>query len=197
MKNRFFFLALLIITMIPMAARAIDQATIDRMVFLLRQFEWNQWGEGVFDDATLYDGLQAAYAQGVNDNDGALVRQVIWAMGETHLAFFAPTVVGALETEPVSACYSLGKLGSDTSVEALIGMLDSKDDRVRDAAAWGLGNMPYSSSMTSSKDQAVAALNGRLSVEKESWIRTTVQSAIDMIKTGIATSAAFEKKQDE
>ena len=196
MKKRIFLFTLLIMTMIPLAARAIDQPTIDRMTFLLMQFEWNQWGKGVFDDATLYDGLHAAYAQAVNNGDDPLLRQAVWAMGESGLAFFAPTIIGTLETEPIVSCYALGKLPSETGVDALIGMLGNKDDQVRDAAAWGLGNIPYNKSMSQAKQNAVSALNSRLQKESKGWIRTTLQSAVDMIQTGIATSAAFEKSQD-
>ena len=197
MKTRIFLLTLLISIMVPLAARAIDQGTIDRMISLLQHFEWNQWGDGVFDDITLYDGLQAVYAKSVNEEDDILMRQVLWAIGETGLPFFAPTLIGSLQDEPISACMALGKMASVDGADALIGMLDNDDPQVRDAAAWGLGNVPYDSSMTEVRDRAISALNSRLQKETEDWVKETISGAIVYIQTGVATSAAFESAQNE
>ena len=60
---------------------------------------------------------------------------------------FVPAIIEALDSEPTSACYALGKLSSEDGVYALIGMLDNEDMQVRDAAVWGLGSLPYVSGM--------------------------------------------------
>lgn len=193
MRIKLFLTVLFMMGTISGIARAVDQQTIDNMIFLLRQPEWNQWGDAPFDDLTLYDGLQAIYAQSVNSNDEILRKQAIWAMGETGLTAFVPTVVGAISDDPVVACFALGKLPSEYSVETLISMLDNKDPHVRDSAAWGLGNMPYHSGMLAAKAKAIEALNAHKSVEKESWVKATIAAAIDMIQSGIPTSAAFEE----
>jgi hypothetical protein len=188
-------LAMVILT--PIAAKAVDQATIDKMVFLLNQFEWNQWADGVFDNITLYDGLTAIYGQAVNDGDDILKRKVIWAMGETGIPEFAPTLVGASESEPIACAYALGKLPSDYSVDTLVGLLSNDDQYVRESAAWGLGNIPYNDDMATSKDRALSALKDQLKAEKEDWVKETISAAITYINTGVATSPAFEKSDTE
>ena len=197
MRIKILIAAIAILILAPMAARAIDQATIDRMVFLLQQPEWNGWGDAVFDDLTLYDGLLAIYANAVNNGDGPLLRKVIWAMGETHMAAFAPTVIGVLPDEPVAACMALGKIPSEDSVDALIDSLSDDDPQVRDAAAWGLGNLPYDSNLAPVRDQAISALDAQKQEETESWVRERISGAVDMIQTGISTSAAFQRGMSE
>jgi len=187
---------LLFLILLPFHARAIDQPTIEQMLFLLNQPEWNQWGEGVFDDITLYEGLQAIYAQAVNEGDDALLQRAIWAMGETGLAVFVPTLVGALAIHPISACYALGKIPSEDSVDALIDMLDDDDEYVRDAAAWGLGNIKYNEPLKKAQERALNALKARAKVEPEEWVKETISGAIAMIETGIATSPAFQKPEE-
>jgi HEAT repeat protein len=198
MKNISLFITILLtVILIPFTARAIDQSTIDNLIFLLDQPEWNQWGDGVFDDVTLYDGFQAIYARSVNENDEILMRKVLWAMGETGLPFFAPTLIGAIPDEPISACMALGKMPSVDGVDALIVMLDNDDPQVRDAVAWALGNMPYDSSMSDARDRAVSALNSRLLKETEDWVKKTISGAVVYIQTGVATDPAFDTSQNE
>ena len=182
---------------IPIAVKAVSQDTIDRFIFLLNQPEWNRWGEGVFGDADLLDGLESIYYQAVSDNDSTLQRKVIWAMGETGIVQFAPTVASAMSTEPVSVCYALGKLPSEESVDSLIGILDNDDVQVRDAAVFGLGSMNYSSDLIPARDLAVQALNDRLSIEKESWVLDDIQAAITLIITGVITSETFLEPIEE
>ena len=197
MRARVFIIALLTLISLSLAARAIDQSTIDNMIFLLDQPEWNQWGDGVFDDVTLYDGFQAIYARSVNENDDSLMRKVLWAMGETGLPFFAPTLIGAIQDEPVSACMALGKLPTVDGVDAVIVMLDDDDPQVRDAAAWALGNMPYDAGMSDARDRAVSALNSRLLKEPEDWVKKTISGAVVYIQTGVAADSAFDTSQSE
>lgn len=197
MKHRLFLFTFLITLLIPLAARAVDQGTIDNMTLLLMHFEWNQWDEGIFDDVTLYDGFQAIYAKSVNENDDILTRQVLWAMGETHLPFFAPTLIGAIQDEPISACMALGKMPSIDGVDALLPMLDNDDPQVRDAVAWALGNMPYDAGMSDARDRAVSALNSRLPKETEDWVKKTISGAVVYIQTGVATDPAFDTSQND
>ncbi len=196
MRIKFFIPVLIILLLVPMAARSADQETIDRFIFLLQQPEWDMWDDGVFDDATLQDGLSTIYDQAVADGNDILYRRVVWAMGVTGLLGFVPTVTDALNTEGVVACYALGKLSSEDSVTALIGMLDNDDMHVRDAAVWGLGNIEYTSGMEDAQTSAVDALNDRLAVEEEDWIRESIDSAVVLIETGIITDEMFMEPVD-
>jgi HEAT repeat protein len=196
MRIRLFIAAIFVLLLIPFAANAVSQETIDQYIFLLQQPEFDDWGDGTFDDQDLLDGLDIIYQQAVQDEDDIMVRRVIYAMGETGLVGFIPDITEALETEPVVACYALGKIASDDSVYALIGMLDNEDMQVRDAAVWGLGNMPYTDSMEDAKDDAVEALDGRLDVEEEDWILEDIQAAVVLIETGVITDESFEEPQE-
>ena len=76
-------------------------------------------------------------------------------------------------------------------------MLSDKDPQVRDAATYGLGIMTYDKSLSAAKDKAVAALSAQLSKETESWVKADLSSAVSVITTGVATSAAFQKSPDQ
>jgi len=193
MRIRLFIAALIVLLLVPFAAKAIDQATIDLYVFFLQQPEFDSWGDGTFDDQDLLEGLDIIYQQAVEDEDDIMVRRVIWAMGETGLVGFLPNITEALESEPTVACYALGKIASEDAVNELIGMLDHEDDQVRDAAVWGLGNMPYIDGMEESKEDAVDALNELLEVEEEDWIREDIEAAVVLIETGVITDESFEE----
>jgi len=196
MRIKLFATALIILLLIPVVSRAVDQETMDRYIFLLQQPEWNFWGDGVFNDNTLLEGLDQIYVQAVTDGDDILVRRVVWAMGETTLTGFTPSVIATLETEPVVACYALGKLSSVESVAALIVMLDDDDMQVRDAAVWGLGNITYGDGMEEIRDDAVDALNARLETEEEDWVREDIQAAVTLIETGLISSEIFMEPTD-
>jgi len=196
MRARFLIMVLIAVLLAPVAAKAVSQETIDQFVFLLQQPEWDKWDEGVFDDATLTEGLDAVYDKAVADADDILYRRVIWAMGETALPAFVPTLVDSLEDEPLVACFALGKISSEDGVNALIGMLDNDDIQVRDAAAWGLGNMLYTDEMKEVRDDAVSALKARLDVEEEDWIVEDIQAAITFIETGIAINPAYMESDE-
>jgi hypothetical protein len=197
MRVKIFITVLFALAVLPMAARAVDQTTIDRMTFLLQQPEGNPWGQGVFDDLTLYDGLLTIYAGAVNSGDTILLEKSIWAMGETHLAVFAPTLIGSLPDEPVASCMALGKIPSENGVDALIGMLDNDKAQIRDAAVWGLGNIPYDTTLSKAKDRALAALGTRLQKESESWVRDDINGAIALVTTGVSSNPAFQKPADK
>lgn len=196
MRNAIFIPALLILLLVPLAARAIDQDTLDRFVFLLQQPEWDMWGDGVFDEATLYDGLEEIYATAKDEGNDILARKALWAMGETGLAAFAPTLVGAIEDEPITVCFALGKVSSEDGVHALIEALDNEDEQIRDAAAWGLGNVPYISGLEEAQQEALDALAARLDTEEEDWVREDILAAITLIETGLATNEAFMEPLD-
>ncbi len=196
MRARFLIMILIAVLLVPVAAKAVSQETIDQFVFLLQQPEWDKWDEGVFDDATLTEGLDAVYDKATADADDILLRRVIWAMGETALPVFVPTLVESLEDEPLVACFALGKISSEDGVNALIGMLDNDDIQVRDAAAWGLGNMLYTDEMKEVRDDAVSGLKDRLFVEEEDWILEDIQAAITFIETGIAINPAYMESDE-
>jgi hypothetical protein len=196
MRTRIFLPFLLVLLLLPIAARAVDQETIDRFIFLLQQPEGNPWGDGTFDDAVLLEGLGAIYAQAVADEDDVMLRRVIWAMGETGLVDFVPSIVESLDPEPVVACYALGKIASEDGVNALIGMLDNEDMQVRDAAVWGLGNVPYQTDMEQAREDALAALNARIPLEEEAWVLEDINAAITFIETGIAVNESFAEPVD-
>ncbi len=191
MRIKLFTAMLFILFLIPLAAGAVSQDTVDKFIFLLRQPDWTQWDDGVFDDATLEEGLNAIYSQAVNGSDDILARQAVWAMGETGLVPFVPAIIEILDDEPVVACFALGKISSEDCVEALIGVLGHEDMQVRHASVWGLGSMLYASGMDDARNDALEALGARLDLEEEDWVLEEVQAAITFIETGIATDPMF------
>jgi HEAT repeat protein len=174
-------------------AKAVDQGTVDQMISLLRQPDWNRWSEGIFDDNTLIEGLTAVYTQAIDGDDEQLRAMAIWAMGETALTEFVPKIIEDLELDPFIACYALGKIPSEDGIHALIGMLDHEDMFVRDSAVWGLGSAPYTDSMEEAREDALNALKDRLHEEKEDWIVVNIQAAITLIETGVATTPGLSR----
>ncbi len=193
MKFKLFIPLLIIILCVPFAAKAIDQATVDQFIFLLQQPELNIWGDGTFDDTTLQEGFTIIRQQAIDDENDILHRKVLWAMGETGLTVFVPDLVDSMEAESISVCYSLGKLPSEAGVYVLIDMLDDEDMYIREAAAYGLGSLPYTEAFEEAKDDAILALQAHLQIEDEEWVRETIDAAIVMIETGVATIEAFEE----
>ncbi|HEX9744736.1 MAG TPA: HEAT repeat domain-containing protein [bacterium] len=175
----------------PATANAIDQQTIDNLKFLLSQPEDMGWGDGKFDDQTLYDGLLTIYQQESNGGDINLARQAMWAMGETGIVGFAPTLIGAMDSEPLTVCYALGKISSNDGVYALIEMLGDEDMFIRDAAVTSLGTIEYIDGMDESRQAALDSLTVSMQSETELWIRDNINGAITMIETGVAIEPEF------
>jgi hypothetical protein len=182
--------------LIALPSWAVDRETIDNLTFILTQPGPIHWADMDIDDATLIEAFNEIYATSVDNGDDGLRAQVVWAMGETGIVDFVPTIIGVLEYDPSTACYALGKISSDDGAEALIGMLDNEDMFVREAAIWGLGKMPYLVSMDDSKANAVAALENRLESETEDWLKDLINAAITFIQTGVATDPAFDTSMD-
>ena len=193
MKFKLFIPLLVTIFCIPFAAKAIDQATIDQLIFLLRQPEGNFWSDGTFDDTTLYEGFTIIRQQAIDNEDDILHRKVLWAMGETGLAIFAPYLIESMEAEPIAVCYALGKIPSEAGVYVLIGVLEDEDMYIREAAAYSLGALPYTEAFEEAKEDAILALKSHLQIEEEEWVRETIDAAIVMIETGVATIEAYEE----
>ncbi|MCX6645689.1 MAG: HEAT repeat domain-containing protein [bacterium] len=183
----------IIIVAIPTAAFAIDSQTLDNLIFLLSQPEPVAWNDSSFDDATLIEGFTTIYELSLDNDTPSQLHSVIWAMGETGLEAFVPILIGELENEPTLACYALGKISCDDSVDALIPMLENEDRFVREAAVWGLGNITYGENLEEAKSAALDKLNERLTAEDEAWIVDMIGAAIELIETGIITSPVFDQ----
>lgn len=183
--------AIIAFLIIPTLALAISQELVDRFEFLLEQPEWDMWDDGTFDDADLIEGFDIIYANAVAEEDDIMVRRVMWAMGVTGLTEFVDTLTDEMENEPIVVCYALGKIPSDDGVYALIEELDNDDEQVRDAAAWGLGSIPYTDEMDESLADAIEALYLRVGEEEEDWVLDTVEAAITLLETGIITDEGF------
>lgn len=193
MRTKLFFGMLIIILLTPTSAWAITQDTMDHMVFLLNQFEGNPWdNSNTFNDTDLREGLDLIYHMAVDDEDVSLKNRVLWAMGETGIGTFDAIIIGEFENEPTAVCYALGKIPSEDGFYILIEALDDEDCFVREAAAWGLGKLPYSYGLDDLQDVALDALDARLEVEEEDFILDTIEAALVFIETGVATSRAFE-----
>lgn len=196
MRTKLFFGMLIIILLIPTSAWAISQDTLDHMVFLLSQFEGNPWdNSNTFNDTDLREGLELIYQTAIDDEDVNLKNRVLWAMGETGIGTFDTTIIGEFENEPTAVCYALGKIPSEDGFNILIEALDDEDVFVREAAAWGLGKLPYSYGLDDLQDVALDALNARLEVEEEEFILDTIEAAKVFIETGVAISSAFEETE--
>jgi len=197
MRIRIYLTVMIMLLSIPVVARAIDQDTLDRMTFLLQQFEYTAWDEGIFDDTTLYEGLEQIYSDSKRDGNDILAAKALWAMGVTGIELFAPTLISAIDDEPIAVCYALGNLESTDGVDALIGKLDDEDMQIRDAAVVGLGNIPWTKDLDESKQDAIKALNARFAVEKEAWVKDDINAAIVFIETGVAISPTFADSEPE
>jgi len=197
MRNKLLIPLLIALFLIPTASKAATQSEIENLTFLLRQFEWDQWDEGVFNDNLLLDALPIIRQNAMDAGDDILRSKVIYAMGETGLVGFVPILIEELDFEPAIVCYALGKISSSDSVDALITGLEDEDMQVRDAAVWGLGNMVYTVEMETARDDALNALKSQLSREEESWVRDDIGAAITLIETGIIDSLIFLDLEDE
>lgn len=196
MRTRTFITILITILAMPLAARAIDQVTLDHMVFLLGQPEVNAWdNNNTFTDAELYEGLEMVFQMVVEDDDQILLAKVIWAMGETGIGIFDETLIGIYDGHETAVLAALGKIPSEAGVEFLIEALDDEDRFVREAAAWGLGNVPYDYGLDEAGELAIDALNARLEVEEEEFIIDMINAAIAFIDTGVATSVVYEDEE--
>jgi hypothetical protein len=197
MRIKIFLTILMIAISISTVANAIDQSTVDRMTFLLNQPEWNEWGNGVFDNQTLYDGLEAVLDRAISEGDDILTGKIIWAMGETGIAEFSATIIMMLPEQPLTGSFALGKIPSEEGTYALIGMLDNDDDQVRAAASWGLAKLPYQDDFdTATRSDALAALKSHLGVEEEDWVVSRMQAAIAYMETGAIIESAFSDTEE-
>ena len=197
MRNILLIPLLIALFLIPTASKAATQSEIDNLTFLLRQYEWDQWDEGVFNDNLLLDALPVIRQNAINAGDDILRSKVIYAMGETGLVGFVPILIEELDFEPAIVCYALGKISSSESVDALVTELGDEDMQVRDAAVWGLGNMVYTSEMETARDDALTALKSQRSREDESWVRDDIDAAITLIETGVIDSLIFADLEEE
>lgn len=193
----------------PIAAKAVEQETIDRMINYLSWIEgWDGWNQGVFDDSTLIEGLSLIYDQTISVSEGlssagqtgedegySLHQSVILAMGQTGLVEFTPTLMESLEDEPVYACMALKNMPSEDAINALIGMLEHENMHVRDMAVYGLGKFPYYSLFEEEKAAVLTALAERLDKEEEDWVLEDIDAAIVYIQTGEAINAAFADEE--
>ena len=177
-------------------ARAVDRETLENLTFLLSQPGQIHWSDMEIDDATLIEGFNQIYTTAVQNGTDDIRASVIYAMGETGLVDFVPVIVGELENDPSTACYSLGKIPSDDGAQALIPILDNEDMFVREAAIWALGSIPYTESMDESKGLAKTALQNHLESETEAWLVDLTNAAIVFIETGVATDPAFDTSID-
>lgn len=192
MKFKYILPIIIFLLAIPSTASAIGSETLDNLVFLLAQPEPVDWSDCAFDDATLIEGFEAIYEMSIEEGNDSRTRSVLWAMGETGLASFIPSLINEFENETMIACYALGKISEDASVAALISMLENEDRYVREASVWGLGNIIYGSDLEESKINALEALNDRLDLEEETWIVEMIEAAIILIETGLVTDSVFD-----
>ncbi len=177
----------------PYPADAAGRDVTDRFIGLLNLPEgWDGWSEGVFDDATLVDGLTSIYEGSIDGTIDVPMEYILYAMGETGLVEFLEPINDAIDTEPISACFALGKIPSVDAVHKLEDMLGHENRHVRDIAAYSLGKYPHYELFDGLQYEVLDALNARLEVEKEEWIKDDIDAAIVYIKTGVAINAAFE-----
>jgi len=191
MRVKLFIPVLILLLLVPSMVNAATQDEIDNLTFLLRQFEFDGWDDGNFDDGLLLDAFPVIHTNAINVGDDILRSKVIWAMGETGLTGFVPLLIAELEFDATIGCFALGKISSIDAVDALVTMLPDEDMQVRAAAAWGLGNMLYTVDMDDAKQSAVDSLQAQLSVEEEDWVRSDMEAAVTLIETGIIDSPIF------
>lgn len=192
MKTRILTVTIIALLVLPFSAKAIDQTTLDQMLLLLYQPESTGWSDGIYDDATLIEGLGQIYNQAVSDEDFKIVRRSLWAMGETGLTAFVPTLIDAIDDEPDTVAFALSKISSSDGVYALIDLLGDEDEFIRDVAATGLGDMPYISGMEDAMSDAYIALQAALEVETESWVRDEISDSIVKLQNGVSTDTASD-----
>ncbi len=82
-----------------------------------------------------------------------------------------------------NACVALGNVGTHADLPALIGAMDDDSALVRGHAAWGVGRLV--ARLAIDVDPAIAALESRLAVEDDDFVREELRGALDGIRGGI------------
>ena len=168
--------------LIPSNASAVDQHIIDSLLIKLNFFEETSWETFEFDDQTLIEALEYIYAVALQGDDFPLQRKTLHAMGMTGLVEFTPTLINALNSEPFSACWALGKMPTEQAVDALISMLPNAVQRTRKAAIWALWDFPYYLDFPGTSSAALDALYARLEIEEDAFLLEQIQAAIYAIE---------------
>ncbi len=130
----------------------------------------------------IWGALEIIYAQAVADGNNILAELALNTMGHTGLIEFMPTLVNAVNLYPFSTCYALRNMRSDYAVYILIEELDNPDLFVRDVCVGSLEEFPYFGEFTYAQERTLAALEWRLGVEPEAWIREDIIDAIISIR---------------
>lgn len=208
MRIKYFIPIFITLLLLPLMARAVDQAKIDQLVRLLLQEEgYDGWDQGYIDDQTLLEGLQQIYdmtsdGQRITMGTGQVVqleddmylhRASLIAMGQTRLVEFTPTIIEALDDEPLYAAMALRYMPSEDALDALIDALDHEDMQVRDMAVHSLGLFDYYGTFEEEKVTVLLALTSRISDEDQRWILNDIHAAIVYIETGVAVNSSFEE----
>jgi hypothetical protein len=160
----------------------VSQEIIDDFIFRLMQPvifmpDIDSWG---YDN--IWGGLEAVYTQALADGNDSLAERALNSMGHTGLIEFLPTLIDAVNLYPTSTCYALRNMRSDYAVYILIEELDNPDLFVRDGCVGSLEEFPYFSEFTYAQERTIAALEWRLGVEPEAWIREDIIDAIISIR---------------
>jgi len=160
----------------------VTQDIIDEFIFrLLQPFGFipdiDTWG---YDN--VWGGMEAVFSQALEDNNDLLAEVTLVTMGEIGLIEFMPTLIGAVGQYPYSTCYALRNMRSDYAVYILIEELDNTDLFVRDVSVSSLAEFPYFGEYPYAHERAIVALEWRLGVESEAWIRENIIDAIVSIR---------------
>jgi len=178
MKNTFIYTIITLVLLSSISARAVDQETLDYMIFIIIQPERVSWAESSFDAPTLIEGFNQVYAIGEASDDDYLCRNVLWAMASTDLLEFEQPILDAIPDYPYVALSSLVALPSGTSVATIVQFVNDDDPLMRDHAVVLLGIFDEYDQFHLEALDALAALNDRLTVETEPLVIDSINWAI-------------------
>lgn len=166
----------------PVSSKAVDQQTIDHILFILDQPSGTDWSEIGYDDQTLIDAFEELYQTGALTEDDYLCENVLAAMGNTGFVEFEPTITGAFEDYPIMSLSAIGNIPTETAIAFIISILYDEIPDFRERAAMCLLSIDFYMLFPESTWDAYNALQECLAVETEDWVIETMAKAILVIQ---------------
>jgi hypothetical protein len=141
-------------------------------------------------DFTIFDKYQLCtaflYLIDTDDND-LVVKNAVASLWITEDERAVPYLIDNLENYSMHALYGLGHFSTVDSCEALLKYINDEDEFNRRFSAQSLGQLDYtvSDEMWELRDDVLAGLTKRLSLEEENWIIPFLEKSIAAIDAQI------------
>jgi hypothetical protein len=164
----------------------VDQGTIIKYIFLIRQPGWSNWA-GFHPDQRdeVWGALSAIYFQAKKDNDQVLMSGAIHSMGATGIVEFLPTILEAFDIfEDIykpTVMSAMSGMPSDYAVYTLLQYINDGEFRIRKAVVWSLGNFKYYDIFPVARNYAINGLLKRLPIEQNLQIRENIEESLEKL----------------